>query len=97
MKKKDNQPTSCEMCAHFVYDELYGEYICQINLDEDEMSRFLSSKVIFILSAEAVAESPETVIPNAFSTENAFERFEIVVWLSGCEKLISTVSSVPAS
>lgn len=42
-KNKKPQATSCEMCAHFVYDELYGEYICQINLDEDEMGRFLSS------------------------------------------------------
>lgn len=42
-KKKDTQPTSCEMCAYYAYDELYGEYVCEINLDEDEMSRFLSS------------------------------------------------------
>ena len=43
-KKKEEQMTSCDMCAHFAYDELYGEYVCEINLDEDEMYAFLSGK-----------------------------------------------------
>lgn len=42
-KNKKIEKTSCEMCAHYAYDELYGEYICEIDLDEDEMSRYLSS------------------------------------------------------
>ncbi len=34
--------TDCEFCAFYVYDEEgYGE--CEVNLDEDEMARFLSS------------------------------------------------------
>lgn len=33
---------SCEMCANYVYDEDYECYICLVNLDEDEMYRFLS-------------------------------------------------------
>lgn len=32
---------SCEHCAHFVTDEEFGDY-CSINLDEDEMARFLT-------------------------------------------------------
>lgn len=31
----------CEFCAHFVTDDELGEY-CDIDLDEDEMARFLT-------------------------------------------------------
>ncbi len=34
--------TRCEECANFAYDEEYDEYLCQINLDEDEVARFYS-------------------------------------------------------
>ena len=34
----------CEMCAHFVSDEEFGDY-CSVNLDEDEMERFLTQSV----------------------------------------------------
>jgi hypothetical protein len=34
--------TDCEMCGNYVYDEEYECYECQVNLDEDEMARFLS-------------------------------------------------------
>ena len=29
---------NCEMCAHFVSDEEFGDY-CSVNLDEDEMEK----------------------------------------------------------
>ncbi len=32
----------CEYCNNFVYDEDSNCYICDRNLDEDEMARFLS-------------------------------------------------------
>ena len=32
----------CESCAYFDYDEEYDEYYCTVNLDEDEMARFMS-------------------------------------------------------
>ncbi|MBQ7840087.1 MAG: hypothetical protein IJ390_06340 [Lachnospiraceae bacterium] len=35
--------TNCETCINFVYDDDYECYICEMNLDEDEMVRFLSS------------------------------------------------------
>lgn len=34
----------CESCANFLYDEEYDEYYCDVNLDEDEMMRFLSNQ-----------------------------------------------------
>ena len=38
MKKK---ATRCETCVYYEYDEDYGYYICNVNLDEDEMLRFI--------------------------------------------------------
>lgn len=40
MKKKEN--TSCDTCSNYVYDEDYGCNVCMVNLDEDEMQRFLT-------------------------------------------------------
>ena len=34
--------TNCDMCVNYVYDEDYECYCCLVNLDEDEMYRFLS-------------------------------------------------------
>ena len=33
--------TSCENCAFYAWDEDYECYICEMDLDEDEMVRFL--------------------------------------------------------
>lgn len=33
--------TNCELCGNYVYDEDYECYTCEVNLDEDEMSRFI--------------------------------------------------------
>ncbi|MDD6735190.1 MAG: DUF6472 family protein [Clostridiales bacterium] len=35
------QNTACESCAYFAYDDECECYICEINLDEDEMLRFM--------------------------------------------------------
>ena len=35
---------ACEFCSYFVYDPDSDCYICDMNLDEDEMSRFLSGR-----------------------------------------------------
>lgn len=32
----------CESCAFYNYDEVYDDYVCEMDLDEDEMARFLS-------------------------------------------------------
>ncbi len=34
--------TNCEFCAFYVYDD-DGYAECEVNLDEDEMARFMSS------------------------------------------------------
>lgn len=36
--------TKCETCANYIYDDEYDNYFCDINLDEDEMVRFLKSE-----------------------------------------------------
>ena len=35
----------CGRCAHYIYDDEYGCYFCDINLDEDETARFMSQSV----------------------------------------------------
>ena len=40
-KQKKVQITNCETCAFYTYDEEYGYYVCEADLDEDEMERFL--------------------------------------------------------
>lgn len=35
--------SSCDFCANYVYDDEDEDYYCDVNLDEDEMYRFLSS------------------------------------------------------
>jgi hypothetical protein len=37
--------TDCEHCAHYIYDDEYECYVCDINLDEDEMARFITGTV----------------------------------------------------
>jgi len=35
--------SNCEFCVNYVYDEGEDIYECLVNLDEDELYRFLSS------------------------------------------------------
>lgn len=34
--------TNCENCVNYVYDDDYDCYVCLVNLDEDEMYRFIN-------------------------------------------------------
>ncbi len=34
--------SSCESCMYFGYDEEFEEYYCEVDLDEDEMEKFLT-------------------------------------------------------
>lgn len=34
--------SNCEDCVYYDYDEDWESYVCIMNLDEDEMVRFLS-------------------------------------------------------
>ena len=38
MKKE----TNCESCMNYFYDDECGYYVCLVNLDEDEMEKFLT-------------------------------------------------------
>lgn len=35
--------TTCETCMYFEYDKEFECYVCQMNLDEDEMFRFMQN------------------------------------------------------
>ena len=41
-RNKTMTTSNCDMCVNYVYDEDYECYSCLVNLDEDEMYRFLS-------------------------------------------------------
>ena len=49
IKNKDKNQTSgspgsrCESCVFFEYDEEYDDDVCTLNLDEDELVRYLTS------------------------------------------------------
>lgn len=34
--------TNCELCANYTYDEDYECMVCEMDLDEDEMARYLT-------------------------------------------------------
>lgn len=36
--------TNCESCANYIFDEESESYFCDMQLDEDEMQRFLTSQ-----------------------------------------------------
>ena len=42
--KQKMKATNCESCANYLLDEDSGCMYCDIELDEDEMHRFLSSQ-----------------------------------------------------
>jgi hypothetical protein len=35
----------CTECVHYDYDEETDEYYCNVDMDEDDMERFLRSRV----------------------------------------------------
>lgn len=43
-KSKDNSDTYCDMCAYYIYDEDYESYICDRDMDEDEVVRLMTDK-----------------------------------------------------
>ena len=40
--KKKKTATSCDLCCYYVYDEDDECYVCDMNLDEDDMVKFLT-------------------------------------------------------
>jgi hypothetical protein len=41
-EEKMAQATNCDMCNNYIYDEDEECYVCDVDLDEDEMYRFLT-------------------------------------------------------
>lgn len=39
-----SEQANCEYCSNYVYDEDYECYVCDKDLDEDEMVRFLQGR-----------------------------------------------------
>lgn len=39
---KKNKASNCETCMYYEYDEEYDCNYCSINLDEDDMEKFMS-------------------------------------------------------
>lgn len=39
------QSFNCEDCENYIYDEMYDSYYCDMNLDEDEMLRFMTGTI----------------------------------------------------
>ena len=46
MKKKQGQ--NCEYCVNYSYDDDYECYTCEMNLDEDEMYRFIQGLIMTV-------------------------------------------------
>ena len=42
---KSVKKTNCECCGNFAYDEESDCYVCEVDLDEDEMCSFLSDSM----------------------------------------------------
>ena len=43
-EQKKQIATNCESCEFYDYDEDVDAYVCNMNLDEDEMYRFLQGR-----------------------------------------------------
>ncbi|HWT75651.1 MAG TPA: DUF6472 family protein [Mobilitalea sp.] len=41
-----NSNINCESCLNYAYDDEYDCYVCLINLDEDDLVRFINNKVM---------------------------------------------------
>jgi ferredoxin len=35
---------SCDTCAYYIYDEDFEEYLCDINMDEDDFARLMQDE-----------------------------------------------------
>jgi hypothetical protein len=40
-RKNRGTSSGCDSCTNYVYDEEYEYYVCEADLDEDEMARFM--------------------------------------------------------
>ena len=38
-EQEKSRGTTCDTCAYYAFDEEYGGYLCDINMDEDDFAR----------------------------------------------------------
>ena len=43
-KMRRKERGSCETCAFYIYDDEYGAYLCDMNMDEDDYVRIMSDR-----------------------------------------------------
>lgn len=43
-EEKKTRVTACDTCAYYIYDEEYGGYVCDMDLDEDDYARLLENR-----------------------------------------------------
>ena len=39
-----NNTAGCEYCSNYVYDDELEAYVCDMNMDEDDYARYISSR-----------------------------------------------------
>ena len=44
-KTEKKRISSCDICMNYTYDEDYECYTCEVDLDEDEMARFMEDRL----------------------------------------------------
>lgn len=43
-QEKQRSGGSCDSCSFYVFDEEYDDYMCQVNMDEDDVIRLMSDE-----------------------------------------------------
>ena len=44
-EQEKSRGTTCDTCAYYAFDEEYGGYLCDINMDEDDFARLMEKRV----------------------------------------------------
>ena len=73
---KTTGATNCEQCEHYVYDDLMDYYVCEVDLDQDEMEAvWLMRRAMASRNTQDVAEE---IIDNLAHTKNNSNFVQII-------------------
>ena len=77
--------TNCDCCVNYVYDDEYDCYTCLVNLDEDEMRRFITGDITTARISETMMNTSLQESSNAErkSYDKDTERRQII-YRKGC-------------
>ena len=69
-------PSNCEECVWYDYDDELDAYVCEAELDEDEMERFLrgGTRAVPLLPPRRRLPDCQTTVKEIDFTDNAFKR-----------------------